>query len=77
MTADPKEPVEPEARESEEAYYRRRAEEELERAQAAIIPEAVAVHCQLAEHYLVHAERLASGDLLSVPGPDQTGDPSR
>lgn len=45
-------------------YYRRRAEFELERAQAATLPKVVAAHYQLASAYLdrVHAAR----------GPDRT-----
>jgi hypothetical protein len=37
---------------SDDAYFRPRAEAELERARAAAGPEAVLVHCQLAEAYL-------------------------
>ena len=43
------------------SYYRRRAEVELERAQAATAPEAVAAHYQLANAYLEKVETATTG----------------
>jgi hypothetical protein len=43
--------------EDDRSYYQRRAEAEIERAQEAILPQAVRAHYQLAEAYL---ERVAT-----------------